>query len=128
MFYFFATFISFRKKSQLNSTGVYYCVSVWTPALAQLPMPACVARLSMKSAVSHDTFFKIADNTVSDSDSSWEERADEGPINPIEEAKRLGANLATLENAKITRERKIQTNPAGKNSNKTNFKCNQVKK
>ena len=28
--------------------------------------------------------------TVSDSDSSWEEHADEGPINPIEEAERLG--------------------------------------
>ena len=62
------------------------------------------------------------------SDSSREERADEGPINPIEEAKRLVANLATLENAKITRKRKIQTNPTGKNRSKTNFKCNQIKK
>ena len=64
--------------------------------------------------------------TVSDSDSSWDERADEGRINPIEEAKRLG----TTEKAKITdiRERKIQTNSAGKNGNKTNFKCNQVEK
>ena len=46
--------------------------------------------------------------TVSDSDSSWDERADEGRINPIEEAKRLGTNLATTEKAKITdiRERK----------------------
>ena len=42
------------------------------------------------AAVSRNTFFKMADNTVSDSDSSWEERADEGPINPIEEAERLG--------------------------------------
>ena len=42
------------------------------------------------AAVSRNTFLKMADNTVSDSDSSWEERADEGPINPIEEAKRLG--------------------------------------
>ena len=25
-------------------------------------------------------FFKMADNTVSDSDSGWEESADEGPI------------------------------------------------
>ena len=41
-------------------------------------------------AVSRDTFFKMADNTFSDSDSSWEELADEGPINPIEEAKNLG--------------------------------------
>ena len=68
--------------------------------------------------------------TVSDSDSSWDERADEGRINPIEEAKRLGTNLAIAEKAKITdiRERKIQTNSAGKNRNKTNFKCNQVEK
>ena len=68
--------------------------------------------------------------TVSDSDSSWDERADEGRINPIEEAKRLGTNLATTEKAKISdiRERKIQTNSAGKNRNKTNFKCNQVEK
>ena len=42
------------------------------------------------AAISRDTFFKMADNTFSDSDSSWEERADEGPINSIEEAKRLG--------------------------------------
>ena len=42
------------------------------------------------AAVSRDRFFKMADNTFSDSDSSWEERADEGPINPIEEAERLG--------------------------------------
>ena len=41
------------------------------------------------AAVSRDRFFKMADNTFSDSDSSWEERADEGPINPIEEAERL---------------------------------------
>ena len=49
----------------------------------------------------------------------------EGPINPTEKAKRLGA---TPEKAKIARERKIQTNPAGKNRNKTNFKHKQVKK
>ena len=55
-------------------------------------------------------------------------RGDEGPINPIEEAKRLGANLATHEKAKIARERKMHTNPAGKNRNKTNFKRKQVKK
>ena len=42
---------------------------------------------------------------------------DEGPINPIEKAKSLGENLATPEKAKIARERKIQTNPAGKNRN-----------
>ena len=71
-----------------------------------------VARLStevcgiMRSVVSHNTVFKIADNTVSDLDSSWEERADEGPINPIEEGKRLGANLPTPEKAKIARESK----------------------
>ena len=39
-FTFFATFISYRKKRQLNSTGLYHWVSVWTPGLAQLPMPA----------------------------------------------------------------------------------------
>ena len=44
----------------------------------------------MRSAVSHDTFFKVADNTVSDSDSNSGERADEDPINPIAEANRLG--------------------------------------
>ena len=49
----------------------------------------------------------MAANTATDSDSSWEERADEGPINPTAEAKRLGANLATPEKAKIARERKI---------------------
>ena len=56
-----------------------------------------------------------------------EKRADEGPINPIEETKRLGANLATREKAKIARKRKIQTSPAGKNRNKTNFKCGNFK-
>lgn len=40
--------------------------------------------------------------------------ADEGPSNLIAEAKRLGANLRTPEKAKIARERKLQTNPAGK--------------
>ena len=64
------------------------------------------SHLSMRSAVSRDTFFKMVDNTVSDSDPSWEERGDEGPINPIEEVKRPGANLATSEKAKIARERK----------------------
>ena len=34
--------------------------------------------------------------------------------NPIAEAKRLGAILATLGKAKLAKERKIQTNPAGK--------------
>ena len=87
-----------------------------------------VARLSMRSAVTHDTFFKMAAKTATDSDSSWEERPDEGPINPTAEAKRLGANLATPEKAKIARERKIPTNPGGKDNNKTNFKCKQVKK
>ena len=36
----------------------------------------------------------------------------------------MGANLATSEKAKMARERKMQTNPAGKNRNKTNFKRN----
>ena len=61
----------------------------------------------MRPAVSRDTFFRMEDNTVSDSDSSREVRADEGLINPIEKAKRLGANLATPEKAKIARERKM---------------------
>ena len=69
--------------------------------------------------MSHDTFFKMADNSDSD----------EGPIKPTEKAKRLqGANLATPEKAKIARERKIQTNLAGKNRKKTNFKGKQEKK
>ena len=54
----------------------------------------------------------MADNTLSDSDSSWEERA------------RL---IPFTEEAKIARERKIQTNPVVKNRNKANFKCKQVK-
>ena len=55
--------------------------------------------------------------------------SDEGPIKPTEKAKRLqGANLATPEKAKIARERKIQTNLAGKNRKKTNFKRKQEKK
>ena len=71
----------------------------------------------------------MEENTVSDLDSSWEERADEGPINPIEIAKSLGVNLATPEKAKIARERKIQAaNQVYKNRNKTNFRCKQVKK
>ena len=63
---------------------------------------------------------------------------DEGPINPIAEAKRLGTNLATREKAKIARERKIQTNAASKkrrtrgqndpNHNKTNLKVQPSKK
>ena len=65
--------------------------------------------------VSHGTFFKMVDNTVSDSNSSWEEYADEGPINPIAEAKRLGANLATFGKAKLAKEKKKKkTNPAGR--------------
>ena len=53
----------------------------------------------------------MADESDSNSSSS---SADEGPIDPIAEAKRLGANLSTPKKAKIARERKIQTNPAGK--------------
>ena len=86
--------------------------------------------------VSHSTFFKMGDNTVSVSNFSWEEYADEGPINPIAEAKRLGANLATFGKAKLAKERKTQTNPAGKkhctcgqndlNRKKTILKCKHV--
>ena len=88
--------------------------------------------------VSHGTFFKMVDNTVSDSNPSWEEYADEGPINPITEAKRLVANLATFGKAKLAKERKFQTNPAGKkrctcgqndlNRKKTILKCKHVRK
>lgn len=78
----------------------------------------------MRPAVSRDTFFRMEDNTVSDSDSSREVRADEGLINPIDKAKRLGGNLATPEKAKITRERKIQTNPAVKTAIKPTSTAN----
>ena len=78
----------------------------------------------MRPAVSRDTFFRMEDNTVSDSDSSREVRADEGLINPIDKAKRLGANLATPEKAKIARERKIQTNPAVKTAVKLTSTAN----
>ena len=50
-----------------------------------------------KDLFSHYKVFKMADYNISVLDSSWEERADKGPINPIEEAKRLGANLPTPE-------------------------------
>ena len=46
--------------------------------------------------------------------SNLDESADGGPSNPIAEAKRLGVNLHTPEKAKIARERKLQTSPAGK--------------
>ena len=64
------------------------------------------------------------DNTVSDSDPSWKERGDKGLINPIEEVKRPGANLATPEKAKIARDQKENPVQSGReNRNKTNFKC-----
>ena len=56
----------------------------------------------------------MANNSVSDSDLSWEECADEDLINPITEAERVGANLVTPGKVKRARERKIQMNPAGK--------------
>ena len=56
----------------------------------------------------------MADNYSDSNTSNSDESADEGPSNPIAEAKRLGANLRTPEKAKIARERKLQTNPAGK--------------
>ena len=55
----------------------------------------CAYCLSTRSAVSHGTFFKMAD--LSDSISNSDESADEGPSNPIAEAKRLGANLSILQ-------------------------------
>ena len=57
----------------------------------------------------------MADNYSDSNTSNSDESADEGPSNPIAEAKRLEANLRTPEKAKIARERKLQTNPAGKN-------------
>ena len=76
------------------------------------------------AAVSRDTFFKMVDNTVSNSDSRKEERADEGPINPIREAKRLEAILTTQEEAEIARERKLQMNPAVKTAIKSTSSAN----
>ena len=67
----------------------------------------------MRSLVSQGTFFKMADTSDSNTSNS-DESADEGPSNPIAEAKRLGANLRSPAKAKIARERKLQTNPAGK--------------
>ena len=65
-FTFSATFISFRKKCARSGRLGVVC-------------------LSMRSALSRGTSFKMADNTVSDSDSRWKECADEGPINRIAE-------------------------------------------
>ena len=56
----------------------------------------------------------MADNYSDSNTSNSDESADEGPSNPIAEAKRLGANLRTPEKAIIARERKLQTNPARK--------------
>ena len=56
-FTFFATFISYRKKRQLTSTGLYYWVSVWTPGLAQLPMPAwCCTPVHEVSGITWSVF------------------------------------------------------------------------
>ena len=54
----------------------------------------------------------MADNYSDSNASNSDESADEGPSDPIAEAKRLGANLRTPKYAKIPRERKLQTNPA----------------
>ena len=66
----------------------------------------------------------MADNTVSNSDSSWEGRVHEGPINPTDDAKRLRANLTIHEEARIARERKLQTNPAVKTAIKSTSSAN----
>ena len=47
----------------------------------------------MRPAVSRDTFFRMEDNTVSDSDSSREVRADEGLINLFTKLKGWGQIL-----------------------------------
>ena len=65
-------------------------------------------------AVSRCTFSKMVDIYNDSNTSKSDESADEDSSNLIAEAKRLGANLRTPEKAKIARERKLQTNPAGK--------------
>ena len=65
----------------------------------------------------------MADNYSGSNTSNSDESADEGPSNPIAEAKRLVTNLRTPEKAKIARERKLQTNLAGK-SRSTRGQCN----
>jgi len=47
-FTFFAVLFSFRKKGQLNSTGLYYCVSVWTPEMAPVvqKLDSAIQRIS----------------------------------------------------------------------------------
>ena len=49
--------LAIEKKGQLNSTGLYYWVSVWTPGLAQLPMPAwCCAPVHEVSGITWSIF------------------------------------------------------------------------
>ena len=64
----------------------------------------------------------MADNYSGSNTSNSDESADEAPSNPIAEAKRLGTNLRIPEKAKIARERKLQTNLAGK-SRSTRGQC-----
>ena len=70
--------------------GMLWYFLEWSITDASLVLHACLwgQRYHMTR------FSKLPDNTVIDSDSSWEEPADEGPINPIAETKRLGTNLS----------------------------------
>ena len=77
-FTFFATFISYRKKGHLKSTGLYYWVSVWTPGLAQLPMPCS---LVLHACPLGKRYHMIRFTKWRTTMSSWEARADEGAIN-----------------------------------------------
>lgn len=69
------------------------------------------------SAVSHGTFSKMAtaaNSIASDqSDVSTSSSEESGDEDLITKAKRMGADLASPEKAKIARERKVQRNPAG---------------
>ena len=57
LFYFLRHLLAIGKKRQLNSTGLYYWVSVWTPGLAQLPMPAwCCTPVHEVSGITWSVF------------------------------------------------------------------------
>ena len=69
------------------------------------------------AAVSRNTFFKMADNIVSDSDSSWKNVQMKARLI-------LLRRLKGWEEAKIARERKLQTNPAVKTTIKPTSSAN----
>ena len=76
----------------------------------------------MRPAVSHDTFFKMATLIPAGKNVQMKAR-----LILLRKLKGWGKISLPAEKAKIASERKIQTSPAGKNLNKTNFKCKQVK-